>query len=272
MAAFIGTIAFVAVSPMGMTCWMAWKTRDVDDANSESWWIFVLVLLQLELCLLGAPFIAILRNLSTDGRYVGFVIILWAFPMSTLVLIMLPKLLAFRQAQRGEGDQQPKRKRGQRANDVPISGMSTEDRTGPTHMVPYLSPGNSSAHDHSERVGVTDHRHQSDENIVDYNFHAYSMTNSEANVAPPTATPDKSHFQNNGHYLVHDGDDGKNQVVYSNDTAVDSAGGKKGENSGPDRMSASESEEHDSNDEEEKEEEASLMDSGMNYQTHRLSL
>lgn len=120
---FIGVLAIVSIVPMGLTCWIAWKTRDVDDAYSESMWIFVLVVLQLELCLLGAPVIAILRNLSTDGRYIGFVIILWAFPMSTLVLIMLPKVQAFCRCRRGATGEV--KKRGQHRA-VHVSGYLSE--------------------------------------------------------------------------------------------------------------------------------------------------
>jgi len=108
---------------------MAWKTRDVDEAYSESSWIFALIVLQLELIVLAFPVIAILRNLSSNGRYVGFVIVLWIFPMSTLVFIMLPKYLAFSRANkesRSPSDSTTgtaRRKRGQRTVGTRLSGL-----------------------------------------------------------------------------------------------------------------------------------------------------
>lgn len=120
IGAFIGPLAFIMVVPTALTGYMAWKTKDVDDAYTESWWIFTLFLVQLELLIIAAPIIAILRDLSTEGKYFGFVIVLWAFPLCTLGLIMLPKYLAFRKAE--TGGETVKAKRGQRSG-VRVSGM-----------------------------------------------------------------------------------------------------------------------------------------------------
>jgi len=70
------------------------------SSDSESYWIFIMVLVQCEVILFAAPMFALLRDVSTDGRYVGYVILIWTFPMSALGLITGPKVIAFRQGRR----------------------------------------------------------------------------------------------------------------------------------------------------------------------------
>lgn len=56
-------------------------------------------------------------------RYLGFVLLLWVLPMSTLLLIFLPKYSAYRKALRGVHlRSQPVR--GQRKGAVVVSGFS----------------------------------------------------------------------------------------------------------------------------------------------------
>ena len=35
----------------------------------------------------------VLRDVSTDGKYIGLLVLLWFMPMSTILLIMLPKVV-----------------------------------------------------------------------------------------------------------------------------------------------------------------------------------
>lgn len=121
IAAFAAPLAVIMLIPTFMAGFMAWKTKDVDDAYTESWWIFMLILLQVELFLVGAPVVAILRGVSVDGKYLGLVILLCAFPMSTLLLIMLPKVIAYRQAVTHRESSKPKR--GERGNSR-VSGVN----------------------------------------------------------------------------------------------------------------------------------------------------
>ncbi|KAL7580733.1 hypothetical protein ACA910_001017 [Epithemia clementina (nom. ined.)] len=110
IGAYVGPLLAIMIIPTLLTGLMAYKTKDVDEAFTESWWVFVLMLVQLEVIFVSAPVIAILRNESTDGEYLGFVVLLWSFPMSTLTLIFIPKVLAYRRAIRGvDVNQQPKR-------------------------------------------------------------------------------------------------------------------------------------------------------------------
>ena len=44
---FVPLLVLAAI-PTALTMLMAWKTKDVDEAFSESWWIFALVFTQLQ--------------------------------------------------------------------------------------------------------------------------------------------------------------------------------------------------------------------------------
>ena len=81
-----------------------------------------MVLVQCEVILFAAPMFALLRDVSTDGRYVGFVLLIWTFPMSTLGLIIGPKIGAFRRARRGNVPDRRK-KRGSSSGKVHVSGV-----------------------------------------------------------------------------------------------------------------------------------------------------
>jgi len=95
---YIGIIAALMLIPTILTGLMAYKTKDVSDHYSEARWIWILFLVQLEVFLVAVPTVILLRDISTNGRYLGLTFIFWIFPMSTLSLIMVPKVSAYRKA------------------------------------------------------------------------------------------------------------------------------------------------------------------------------
>lgn len=48
IAAFIAPLAIVIVIPMVLTGVMAWKTKDIDTAFSDSTWVFALFVVQMQ--------------------------------------------------------------------------------------------------------------------------------------------------------------------------------------------------------------------------------
>jgi hypothetical protein len=98
---FFIPLAFLLVIPMIMTGVMAWKTKDVSEDFSEARWIWILIIVQLEVFLVAAPTFVILRDVSTDARYFGSTILLWMYPMSVLALIIFPKYIAYRKQKLG---------------------------------------------------------------------------------------------------------------------------------------------------------------------------
>ena len=124
---FVGPLIIVMLIPTVMTCCMAYKTKDVDDSYAESWWIFILIVVQIEVLIIAIPVIVILNEDSTDGTYLGFIFLLWSFPMTTLGLLFVPKMVSYRNALRGR-ETSPKYKRGEkgksRVTGVVISSSS----------------------------------------------------------------------------------------------------------------------------------------------------
>ena len=129
--AFIVPLLVVVVIPTALVLYMAWKTRDVADTFSESKWIFIMTLVQLEVILFAAPMVPLLREVSTNARYIGYVIIIWTFPMSALLLIIGPKVYIF---YRGDRPQKPVR--GELPGQVRVSGLDEPKNAtdvGPHH-------------------------------------------------------------------------------------------------------------------------------------------
>ena len=120
-AAYIISLGAIMLIPTLLTFYMAWKTKDVDDTFSESCWIFVMILIQLEVLLFAVPLIPLLRGVSTNGRYIGYSLLIWTFSMSALLLIIGPKVIALCRGDvvhRGP-------KRGTPPGQVRVSGLSS---------------------------------------------------------------------------------------------------------------------------------------------------
>jgi hypothetical protein len=117
---------FLMLLPAVMTGVMAWKTKDVSEDFSEARWIWIMIIVQFEVFLVAAPTVIVLRDVSTDGRYLGSTFLLWIYPMSALALIIFPKYLAYRRHERGIVEQP---KRGELVG-VRVSGLdSIADRS-----------------------------------------------------------------------------------------------------------------------------------------------
>jgi hypothetical protein len=124
MTAFLSALVVLMVIPTILVGGMAWKTKDVDDAYSESQWIFTMIVVQMEVILVAVPTITILRDVSTDGRYLGFMFLVLAFPMSALAFVMAPKVFSYYEAIRSKKrNAKQASKRGDAKGSVWISGL-----------------------------------------------------------------------------------------------------------------------------------------------------
>jgi hypothetical protein len=94
--------------PAVMTGVMAWKTKDVSEDFSEARWIWIMIIVQFEVFLVAAPTVIVLRDVSTDGRYLGSTFLLW--------------ILAYRRHERGIVEQP---KRGELVG-VRVSGLESK--------------------------------------------------------------------------------------------------------------------------------------------------
>jgi hypothetical protein len=132
---FLSPLVVLMIIPTIMTGVMAWKTKDVDDAYSESQWISTMIIVQVEVIVVAVPTMTILRDESSDGRYLGFMFLILTFPMSALGFIILPKVFAYYEAIRARSsDARPKLKRGDTRGNVRISGLPASPYTMDSNM------------------------------------------------------------------------------------------------------------------------------------------
>jgi hypothetical protein len=71
------------------------------------------------------PLVILLRSVDTTGRYVGLVCLVWIISTSNVVLIMIPKVLAFYGVYGGNSV-----RRGARSG-VHVSGINTMSNSNP---------------------------------------------------------------------------------------------------------------------------------------------
>jgi gamma-aminobutyric acid type B receptor len=69
VAAWLVPLSVLMATATALSGLLAWATRDVDEKYTESWWIFILILVQLEVFAVAAPIVVLLQDVSTDGRY-----------------------------------------------------------------------------------------------------------------------------------------------------------------------------------------------------------
>ena len=130
---------------------------------SESKWIFTLVCVQIQVrvarrstidhvqllfsdlftmqvFIVGSPVIVLLQDVSSDGRYIGQSLLVWTLPMSTMILIMGPKMVAVhRNRRRGLRDRS---KRGS-SEGTRVTGLSNSSSV-PSTRLPSVQKGDQS--------------------------------------------------------------------------------------------------------------------------------
>ena len=70
------------------------------------------------------PMVFLLGDLSSDGRFLGASLVIWTFPMTTMGLIMLPKMVAVHFPPNGS----PRGKRGS-SSGVRVSGLPSSEQS-----------------------------------------------------------------------------------------------------------------------------------------------
>ena len=124
---FLVPLALVLLIPSCLMGLMAFRTKDVDEAFSESKWIFILILVQFEVVLVAAPVAIRLSNEEPNTRFLAFAGLTLSFPLTTLSFIFGPKILSFSRASRGHHSERPLR--GERSKSVRVTGFAAGDTT-----------------------------------------------------------------------------------------------------------------------------------------------
>jgi hypothetical protein len=115
--AWFTPIFLLIVIPVLMTAFMAWRTRDIHDDFSESSWISILIAVQIQVLIVAIPVLNIIEMDSADARYIGQMILFWVYPVSTILLLIGPKVHSLHFQKAGT------KKRGDTGGGVHISGV-----------------------------------------------------------------------------------------------------------------------------------------------------
>lgn len=103
--------------------------------------------------LVGIPLVSILRTVSTDGRYIGLVLLIAIFSLSSVIMIMLPKVLAFYNIYGGQTARRGARQ-GVRVTGT-SSGAAGSAATRPSsELNDYFSNNGSSNNKHSDLEAI----------------------------------------------------------------------------------------------------------------------
>jgi hypothetical protein len=140
--AFCVPLMLIILIPVLLAAFMSYKTIDVDSAYSDAKWIFMMIVLQVEVIVFAAPMIVILEGVSVNGRHVGFIVLFWVFPMSALGMIILPKALAVKNSGRAAS----KNARAQ----IGKGSITITGAVDPKPTASVISQNNSSHNEHDE--------------------------------------------------------------------------------------------------------------------------
>lgn len=90
--AFFGPLMGLLVVAEVLTAWFAWKTADVSDDFADGSTAVYAIVTQIQAWVIGVPIMAVLNNSSANAMYFGRVLLIWIFSISSVVLVVGPKL------------------------------------------------------------------------------------------------------------------------------------------------------------------------------------
>jgi 7 transmembrane sweet-taste receptor of 3 GCPR len=95
--AWFGPLIGLLFFAEGLTMYFAWKTADIPDDFRDSGAVMYASFAQMQSWAFGIPMLAVLGNSSADATYFGRICLIWIFSVSSVVLVVGPKLInAFR--------------------------------------------------------------------------------------------------------------------------------------------------------------------------------
>jgi len=119
---FAVTLVLVVLLSFVMTGTMAWITKDVDEKYAETQWIFYTIFVQIQVLLVAIPIMIVLEYASADAAYIVKVMIIAILSMSTITLMIGPKVATSFKKE----DKEKTKSRGTQGRTV-ISGVTSTD-------------------------------------------------------------------------------------------------------------------------------------------------
>ena len=76
-----------------LTVFFAWKTADAPDGFSDTNHILLTLALQIQAWIVGVPILVVLGSSSADATYLGRVFLVWIFSVSSVALVVWPRII-----------------------------------------------------------------------------------------------------------------------------------------------------------------------------------
>jgi hypothetical protein len=97
--------------------YFAWKTADIPNDFRDSGAVMYASFAQIQSWAIGVPMLAVLGTSSADATYFGRIFLIWIFAVSSVVVVVGPKLISAYRIRRNPELGRPK-------NRVHVSGLS----------------------------------------------------------------------------------------------------------------------------------------------------
>jgi hypothetical protein len=95
--AWFGPLIGILFLAEGLTMYFAWKTADVPNDFRDSSAVMYASFALLQSWAFGVPIIAVIGNSSSEATYFGRICLIWIFSVSSVVVVVGPKVVsAFR--------------------------------------------------------------------------------------------------------------------------------------------------------------------------------
>lgn len=101
--AFFGTLTGLMIFAETLTGFLAYKTNQVPEEFRETSSVFQAIYVHLQAWIIGVPILAVIGTSSADATYFGRVALIWIFSVSSVVLIVGPKLMMAIRIRRNPG-------------------------------------------------------------------------------------------------------------------------------------------------------------------------
>lgn len=91
--AFFGPLMALLIFAEALTAFFAWKTNDVPEDFRDSSAVIYAILIQLQAWVIGVPILSVLNNSSAEATYFGRVLLIWIFSISSVCMVVVPKII-----------------------------------------------------------------------------------------------------------------------------------------------------------------------------------
>lgn len=118
LCVFIGPLMGLLIFAEGASAFFAWKTADMPDDLNDSGSMVLAIGTHLQAWAIGVPILAVLGNSSTNGTYLGRVLLIWIFSISSIACVVIPKVARAIHLRRNPEVRRPKSR-------VSVTGLTT---------------------------------------------------------------------------------------------------------------------------------------------------